>query len=152
MIKFEIKANKKIKSSDFIIKNYNKDFNLNLQKDIQILIDSFNKEYVWSGMFDIEDVKHRIENNETIFILYYNQIPIGYVFFKHINNDTCFGYNLYVVKNIKKPKYSAYWFYNKVTDYMLCRYEKIKVEVEDWNWVIIDIIKNMGYYERRDDI
>jgi hypothetical protein len=35
---------------------------------------------------------------------------------------------------------------------MLCRYEKIKVEVEDWNWVIIDIIKNMGYYERRDDI
>ena len=105
--------------------------------NIQFLIDSFNKEYQWDGMFDIEEVKNRIINGHILFILYYDNQPIGYVWFKELDKNTCFGYNLYVTKQIERPKDSPKWFYNKVSGIILEEYDTIKVEIEDWNWIIL---------------
>jgi hypothetical protein len=116
--------------------------------NIQFLIDSFNKEYQWDGMFDIDEVKNRIDNGHILFILYYDNQPIGYVWFKKLNETTCFGYNLYVTKQIERPKDSPKWFYNKVSGMMLKHYDTIKVEIEDWNKVVFDLVEGIGYKKR----
>jgi hypothetical protein len=115
--------------------------------NIQFLIDSFNKEYQWDGMFDINKVEHRIKSGHILFILYYDNQPIGYVWFKKLNETTCFGYNLYVTKQIERPKDSPKWFYNKVSGIMLEKYDTIKVEIEDWNNVVFDLVESIGYTE-----
>ena len=99
-------------------------------------------------MFTLEDAVNRILiNGHILFILYYDKNPIGYVWFKELDTDTCFGYNLYVTKQIKRPHNSAYWFYNKVSGIILEQYNRIKVEIEDWNKVVFDLIENIGYRE-----
>jgi hypothetical protein len=115
--------------------------------NIQFLIDSFNKEYQWDGMFDIGEVKNRINKGHILFILYYDNQPIGYVWFKKLNETTCFGYNLYVTKQIERPKDSPVWFYNKVSGIMLEKYNTINVEIEDWNKVVFDLVESIGYKE-----
>jgi hypothetical protein len=115
--------------------------------NILFLIDSFNKEYQWDGMFDIDEVKNRINKGHILFILYYDKQPIGYVWFKELNETTCFGYNLYVTKQIERPKDSPKWFYNKVSGAMLEKYNTINVEIEDWNKVVFDLVENIGYKE-----
>jgi hypothetical protein len=115
--------------------------------NIQFLIDSFNKEHQWDDMFDIEEVKNRIENGHILFILYYDSHPIGYVWFKELEDTTCFGYNLYVTKQLHRPKDSAEWFYNKVSGTMLEKYDNIKVEIEDWNKVVFELVESIGYKE-----
>jgi len=109
------------------------------------LINYFNKEYKWDGMFDIEEVKSRIENGHILFILYYDSHPIGYVWFKELDDTTCFGYNLYVTKQIERPITAPKWFYNKVSGIMLEKYDSIKVEIEDWNKVVFDLVESIGY-------
>jgi hypothetical protein len=148
MLKFEIDRNNKLIESQFLIKEITdySEFSPSIKEDMNTLITHFNKQYSWDEMFNIDDVVNRILNGEKLFILYFNTFPIGYVFFKKINDNTCFGYNLFVSKKQKRPGYAPYWFYKKVTKYMLTHYNKIKVEVEDWNFTIIDIIKNIGYY------
>jgi hypothetical protein len=113
--------------------------------NIQFLIDSFNKEYQWDGMFDIGEVKNRINKGHILFILYYDNQPIGYVWFKELDKNICFGYNLYVTKEMERPKYSPKWFYNKVSGIMLEEYDTIKVEIEDWNKVVFDLVESIGY-------
>ena len=115
--------------------------------NIQFLIDSFNKEYRWDDMFDISEVENRIKNDHTLFILYYDSNPIGYVWFKKLDNNTCFGYNLYITKKVERPKHSSKWFYNKVSAIMLEEYDTIKVEIEDWNKVVFDLVESIGYKE-----
>ena len=113
--------------------------------NIQFLIDSFNKEYQWDDMFDIDEVKNRINKGHILFILYYDNQPIGYVWFKELDKNICFGYNLYVTKQMERPKYSSKWFYNKVSGIMLKEYDTIKVEIEDWNKVVFDLVESIGY-------
>jgi len=113
--------------------------------NIQFLIDSFNKEYQWDDMFDIDKVKTRITNGHILFILYYDSHPIGYVWFKELDDTTCFGYNLYVTKQIDRPTTAPKWFYNKVSGIMLEKYDNIKVEIEDWNKTVFDLVESIGY-------
>ena len=113
--------------------------------NIEFLIDSFNKEYRWDGMFDINEVEHRIKSGHILFMLYYDNEPIGYVWFKELNETTCFGYNLYVTKQIERPKDSPKWFYNKVSGVMLEKYNTINVEIEDWNEIVFDLVESVGY-------
>jgi hypothetical protein len=118
------------------------------ESDIMKLIDMFNSEYQWDGMFGIGDVYNKIKDNHTLFILFYGDISIGYVFFKPITQSTCFGYNLYVTKCINRPKDSAKWFYNEVSGKMLKTYDRIDVEIEDWNSVVFSIVESIGYKEK----
>ena len=115
------------------------------EPNIVYLINYFNKEYKWDDMFDIEEVKNRIVSGHILFILYYVKQPIGYVWFKELDDTTCFGYNLYVTKQIDRPPYAPKWFYNKVSGEMLNQYNTIKVEIEDWNHVVFDIVESIGY-------
>ena len=109
------------------------------------LINYFNKEYKWDGMFSIDEVKNRIINGQILFILYCDKQSIGYVWFKELNQTTCFGYNLYVTKCIERPTYAPKWFYNEVSRTMLEKYNTIKVEIEDWNKVVFDLVESIGY-------
>jgi len=112
---------------------------------ITSLINYFNKEYKWDGMFDIEEVENRITNGHILFMLYYEKQAIGYVWFKKLDDNTCFGYNLYVTKKVERPKHSSKWFYNEVSGIMLKEYNTIKVEIEDWNKVVFDLVEEIGY-------
>ena len=115
--------------------------------DIQTLIDFFNLEYKWDGMFDIDECKNRINSGQYLFLLKLNDTPIGYVWFKKLTSDTCFGYNLYVTKQTPRPKYAPTWFYRKVSGIMLEKYNSIHVEIEDWNNVVFDLVESIGYTE-----
>jgi hypothetical protein len=117
----------------------------NYISDIQLLIDSFNSEYNWDGMFNIDDCKKRLESGHYLFLLKLNDISIGYVWFKELTSDTCFGYNLYVTKQIPRPKYAPTWFYRKVSGIMLEKYNSIHVEIEDWNSVVFELVEDIGY-------
>jgi hypothetical protein len=120
---------------------------LNHISDIQTLIDSFNSEYKWDGMFDIGEYKNRINSGQYLFLLKLNNNPIGYVWFKEISGDVCFGYNLYVTKQIPRPKYAPTWFYRKVSGIMLEKYNSIEVEIEDWNTIVFELVECIGYNE-----
>lgn len=117
----------------------------NYISDIQSLIDSFNSEYKWDGMFDIDECKNRINSGQYLFLLKLNDTPIGYVWFKKLTSDTCFGYNLYVTKQTPRPKYAPTWFYRKVSGIMLEKYNSIHVEIEDWNDVVFELVESIGY-------
>jgi hypothetical protein len=119
----------------------------NYISDIESLIDSFNSEYKWDGMFNIDDCKLRIQSGHYLFLLKLNDTPIGYVWFKELTSDTCFGYNLYVTKQTPRPKYSPTLFYRYVSGLMLQKYNSIQVEIENWNSVVFDLVENIGYKE-----
>ncbi len=113
--------------------------------DIQKLIDFFNSEYKWDGMFDMDECENRIKLGHYLFLLYLNDIPIGYVWFKEITSDMCFGYNLYVTKKITRPKHAPTWFYRKASSIMLETYNSIEVEIDEWNKVVFDLVESIGY-------
>jgi len=117
----------------------------NCISDIQSLIDLFNSEYKWDGMFNIDDCKKRLQSGHYLFLLKLNNTQIGYVWFKQLTSDTCFGYNLYVTKLITRPKYAPTWFYRKVSGIMLEKYNSIHVEIEDWNSVVFELVESVGY-------
>jgi hypothetical protein len=148
MKKYQLNKENYIKEKELHIERLELDNIITLEHftpNIQFLIDSFNKEYQWDGMFDVGEVTNRIKNRQTLFILYYDKQPIGYVWFKKLNETTCFGYNLYVTKQIERPKDSPKWFYNKVSGIMLEKYNNINVEIEDWNKVVFDLVEGIGY-------
>jgi hypothetical protein len=148
MKQYQLNKEDYIKEKEFHIERLELDNLITLQyftPVIQKLIEYFNEEYNWEGMFDINEVQNRIANGHILFILYYDKIPIGYVWFKELDNHTCFGYNLYVTKKIERPKESPKWFYNKVSSIMLEQYNTIKVEIEDWNKVVLDLVESIGY-------
>lgn len=130
-----------------IVHIYNKIWSETYKDTLQLLINYFNEEYTWDEMFTIDDAVNRIQNGDNLFLLYINNRVIGYVWIKELDNDTCFGYNLYVTKQIERPKEAPKWFYNKVSGIMLKNYKTIKVEIEDWNKVIFNLVESIGYKE-----
>jgi hypothetical protein len=148
MKQYQLNRNDYIKQKEFHIERLELNNIIPLEyftPTIQTLINYFNEEYKWNGMFDINEVKRRINNGHIMFILYYDKCAIGYVWFKKININTCFGYNLYVTKKIDRPINSPYWFYNKVSGIMLEQYDNINVEIEDWNKVVFKLVESIGY-------
>ncbi len=116
-------------------------------EEIKILIDYFNMQYKWKEMFSINDVGDRIINNNTLFLLYYKNQPVGYTWIKEINNEIGYIFNVYVTKIIERPKTISKWFINKLFHYNLKKYSKIKLEVEDWNWSAINLFLSVGTQE-----
>jgi len=129
-----------------IIHIYNKTWLESYKDSIQLLIEYFNQEYTWNDMFTLEDAMNRIlVNGDNLFLLFMNTRVIGYVWFKEIDSKTTFGYNLYVTKKIGRPKSAPKWFYNKASGIMLKNYKTIKVEIEDWNDIVFDLVESIGY-------
>jgi hypothetical protein len=126
---------------------YNKTW-LDSYKDfIELAIRYFNEQYNWDKMFNINDVEERIQNGDNLFLLYYGNQIIGYIFYKKIDDMTCLAYNLYVTKIIKRPENAAYWFYNRTSGHMLKYYQKIECVAEDWNNKVHDIFYKTGFKE-----
>ena len=131
-----------------IIHIYSKNWLESYKDSIELLIEYFNEEYTWDDMFTLEEAVNRILiNGDNLFLLFMNRTAIGYVWFKEIDSKTTFGYNLYVTKKIARPNHSAFWFYNKASGVMLKQYHTIKVEIEDWNKVVFDLVESIGYKE-----
>ena len=59
---------------------------------------------------------------------------------------------LLLTKQIERPIDSPTWFYNKVSGIMLEQYDTIKVEIEDWNKVVFDLVESIGYKNKKDEI
>ena len=134
MKKFELNSNNFIEEPELhIIHLYDKIFLDSYTDTMELLIRYFNQEYKWNNMFKISDVYNRIKKGDNLFILYLNRNAIGYIWFREVDNDTCFLYNLYVTNIIKRPKYSPIWFVNRACSHMLKHYKKIQCECEDWH-------------------
>ena len=134
MKKFELNSNNFIEEPELhIIHLYDKIFLDSYTDTMELLIRYFNQEYKWNNMFKISDVYNRIKKGDNLFILYLNRNAIGYIWFREVDNDTCFLYNLYVTNIIKRPKYSPIWFVNIACSHMLKHYKKIQCECEDWH-------------------
>jgi hypothetical protein len=146
MKQYQLNKEDYIEEADLhIVHIYNKIWSETYKDSLQLLINYFNEEYTWDGMFTIDDVVNRIQNGDNLFLLYTNNRVIGYVWFKELDNNTCVGYNLYVTKKVGRPKDAPKWFYNKVSGIMLEKYDYIKVEIEDWNKVVFDLVESIGY-------
>jgi hypothetical protein len=116
-------------------------------QSIELAIQYFNQQYNWDGMFTISDVETRLENEHKLFLLFYGEDIIGYIFYKEIDNSSCLAYNLYVTKIVERPSYAAEWFYNKTSGYMLNLYNNIMCEAEEWNNRVHHIFFKSGFRE-----
>ena len=127
------KANKY--DDTFYIGRVNKvsEFNDLAKDSMKTLIESFNDEYKWDDMFSYEDIIGRLESNHSLFILFFNRYPIGYVFFRELNSTTTFLYNLYVSRKIDRDNSVPLLFVNRVCSEMFDVYDEIELECEDWN-------------------
>ena len=114
---------------------------------MKILIDYFNKEYMWDSMFTINDVLDRLNRGDVLFILSYNHIDIGYVWFREIDKTNCYLYNLYVTRQLYRPKNAPIWFVNRVSKKMLNIYSKIVCECEDWHINAQNLFIKSGFKE-----
>lgn len=124
--------------------NWNSDY----RNDIQKLINLFNNEYKWDGMFDIRTVDRRMENNEILFILYYNNISVGYVFFKELDINTIYAYNSYVTKKENRTDDAYMILMSKSCEEMFKSYKTVISDVDDWHKRVIEIITKIGYIEK----
>lgn len=117
------------------------------KQSIELAIQYFNQQYNWDGMFTISDVETRLENKHKLFLLFYGEDIIGYIFYKEIDDSSCLAYNLYVTKIVQRPDYAAEWFYNKTSGYMLKLYNNIMCEAEEWNNRVHHIFFKSGFRE-----
>lgn len=117
------------------------------KQSIELAIKYFNQQYIWDGMFTISDVEERIKNEHKLFLLFYGEDIIGYIFYKEVDDSSCLAYNLYVTKMIHRPNYAAEWFYNKTSGYMLKMYNTIICEAEEWNDRVHYIFLKSGFKE-----
>ena len=148
MKKFELNSNNFIEEPELhIIHLYDKIFLDSYTDTMELLIRYFNQEYKWDNMFKISDVYNRIQKGDNLFILYLNRNAIGYVWFREMDKDTCFLYNLYVTNIIKRPKYSPIWFVNRVCSHMLKHYKKIQCECEDWHSAAQNTFVSNGFIQ-----
>jgi hypothetical protein len=137
-IKLKDLSIEKIEGQNFLSLSYNIHY-------IEKLINYFNEEYEWHEMFTIDDVWDRNSKGDELFILFYGNESIGYIWYSKINEKICKAYNLYVTKVTDRPNDSAYWFYNKSSEIMLKKYDKIICEAEDWNTAAHNVFFKTGF-------
>jgi hypothetical protein len=145
MVNFELDIESYNEIKEFSILKYNE----LLSDDIKKLIYFFNEEYNWDGMFVFDDVRSRIKNGHHLFILYYGNECIGYVFYEPRYNNEFYLYNLYVTNKIKRPTYSAQWFVNKSIGMLPNPISKISCICEDWNSAAHNVFKLNGFKTKK---
>ncbi len=150
MKQFQLQKKHFIELKDLSIKHIRGGCSLSLKYNIhsmEKLINYFNQQYKWDGMFTIDDVWKRNSKGDELFILFYGNESIGYIWYNKIDKKTCKAYNLYVTKIIDRPDNSALWFYNKTTETMLKKYDMIVCEAEEWNETVHNIFNKTGFKE-----
>ncbi len=150
MKQFELQKKDFIQLKDLSIRHITGGDFLSLESNIhsmEKLINYFNQQYNWDGMFTIDDVWHRNSKGDELFILFYGNESIGYIWYNKIDNISCKAYNLYVTKIVDRPDSAALWFYNKTTEDMLKKYDRIICEAEEWNETVHTIFNKTGFKE-----
>jgi hypothetical protein len=109
------------------------------------LINHFNKEYKWDGMFNFDDVQNRIIKGHLLFILYCGNNAIGYMFYEPKDNNEFYLYNLYVTNCIQRPSYSANWFVDNTIKLLPNTFSKITCVCEDWHTSAHNVFKSNGF-------
>jgi hypothetical protein len=142
MIKFELDINDYNLIEDLSILQYKND---SQSDDIKKLITYFNSEYTWDKMFNFNDVTNRIKNNHLLFILYYGNKPIGYVFFEPITNSEFYLYNLYVTNKVYRPSYAPQWFVNRCITLLPKPFLKVSCKCEDWHVSAQNVFISNGF-------
>ena len=116
---------------------------LDLESKIQFLINQFNQRYKWDNMFNIIEVARRISDSQKMYLLFYNNSEIGYVWIKENTKDVCYAYNLFVSKYIDRPIDSPKWLLSKVYGNQLLKYKQIEMEIEDWHTTTFNIVYSL---------
>lgn len=116
-----------------------------LSDDIKKLIYFFNEEYTWKDMFVFDDIRSRIDKGHRLFILYYGNKSIGYIFYEPKENDEFYLYNLYVTNCYERPSYSPIWFVNKTIGLLPKTFKKITCICEDWHNSAHNVFKQNGF-------
>lgn len=113
------------------------------QKYIESLINDFNQKYKWDGMFDFYEANNRILNGHKMYLLFFDNQEIGYVWIKEITKDICFAYNLFVSKHINRPDDSPKWLLSTVYREQLKIYKEVQMEIEDWHTTTFNIVYSL---------
>lgn len=146
MIQFELNKSNYTELADLKVISVLNRYSLDtISLDVKTLIDYFNKEYRWDGMFNFDDVQTRISKGHHLFILYYGGNPIGYVFYEPKDNDEFYLYNLYVTNCIERPSYAAVWFVNKTIKLLPKSFSKINCICEDWHTAAHNTFEKNGF-------
>lgn len=106
---------------------------------VKKLINDFNSYINWDEMFTTSDVEERIKNGEVIIIVYYNNIPVGYVF-----TNKGWMSNLFISKLSPKPSKLFLSLSNKVLKYSIKNYNIAAWETEDWNKPMFYVAEQCG--------
>ena len=142
MIKFELDINDYNLINELTILQYKDE---SLSDDIKRLITYFNLEYEWDGMFTFDSIRDRIERGHLLFILYYGNKSIGYIFFEPITNSEFYLYNLYVTNKIYRPSYAPQWFVNRCINLLPKPILKISCKCEDWHISAQNVFISNGF-------
>lgn len=149
MINFELNTSDFIGFKELNILSVMDSYTANiLSDDIKTLIEYFNKEYMWDGMFNYNDVVDRLDKKHYLFILYYGHQPIGYIFYEPKSENEIYLYNLYVTNCIKRPSYSPIWFVNNTIKLLPKSFTKISCVCEDWHSSAHNVFKSNGFLQK----
>jgi len=107
---------------------------------IQKSIDIFHSEIKWDEMWDLQDSKVRLNENQILYLLLDNQSPIGHVWY-----DSYYLYNAYVCK--EREDGDSAWFIQE-TMWDMKKNKKltyIKLYVDSWNERAIKFWEKLGF-------
>ena len=111
---------------------------------ISMTIDTFNSEIKWEDMWDLYDAEIRLNQNQILYLLLENKIPIGHVWY-----DSYYLYNAFVSKERRDG--DSLWF---VQETMWDMKEKnnlefIKLYVDSWNERAIKFWEKLGFIKNK---
>ena len=107
---------------------------------IQKSIDTFNSEIEWNEMWDIVDTEIRLYQNQILYLLLENQIPIGHVWY-----ESYYLYNAFV--SVDREDGDSIWFIQETMWDMKENFDlnHITLYVDDWNKRAIKFWEKLGY-------
>ena len=114
--------------------------NFDTYKDtIQLSIDKFNSQINWDDMWDLKESKKRISQNQSLYLLLKNELPIGHVWY--IGE---YLYNAFV--SIERKKGESQWFIGEtIKDRFNQGYKTITLYTEEWNKNAIGLWEKLGF-------
>ena len=102
--------------------------NFDTHKDtIQLSINKFNSQIKWDEMWDLKESQTRITNNQKLYLLLKDNLPIGHVWY--IGE---YLYNAFVSKE-RKEGVSQWFIGETIKDRFRNGYKTITLYTEDWN-------------------
>jgi hypothetical protein len=110
---------------------------------IKRVIQNFNDEIQWDGMFDLKESIERFLKGMVMYIGIMNNQPFGYLWFEEIENKFKI-FNVFVRNNVEIKNYNGQEFVSDIID----RFYKDKfifAEIDEWNTKSIKMFLKLGF-------